>query len=313
MILLYNPTSQETVLHFTGGCWYTFTVRDSSGAIWHNETLPGCDPDFNGFENTTSIETIVAGGSRNIPVSWNQLDLSGNRALTPHSYTLSWSLNSLETVPGASTTITLTGQSQNPLDTLVHSVLKTLVFLQYLILYPVFLVSGIPLWRDRVYKTSKKSTRFLLAVPAIVAVIVAAVFLFSHVDQLVCVSIDCAGTISLATQASQYSWIPPAAWAVLLFVGGRVDGKVLGFLWGGFEAASVAAYLVSYTIIQSAWNLYEHLYYSNWAITWPAYALLFASVPANFLAYRLLLRKYLIHDRKKAEDQTGPPQYPAPR
>ena len=111
-LILYNPTPQGIAVHFSGGCWYNFIVRDMVGAVIHKETCPACDPNINGYENTTNVMTVDSGGGRWYSMSWNQLDGLGNHVPVPADYILSWSFkNPDQPIPEASKTITLTDRA----------------------------------------------------------------------------------------------------------------------------------------------------------------------------------------------------------
>src|SRR5438552_17345819 len=88
-LILYNPTPQRIAVHFSGGCWFSFVVRHMLGSLIHHETWSDCDPDINGYENTTNVMTVDPGGARRTPLPWNQLDSLGKHVSVPADYALS--------------------------------------------------------------------------------------------------------------------------------------------------------------------------------------------------------------------------------
>jgi len=126
-LVLYNPTAQRMAVHFSGGCWFSFVVRDMLGTVIHNETWPACDPDINGYENTTNVMLVDPGGGRWFPMTWNQLDGMGKHVPVPADYVLSWSFKNPDPpIREASKTITLTDQVQSQLEAFSASAFRFL-------------------------------------------------------------------------------------------------------------------------------------------------------------------------------------------
>ena len=289
-LILYNPTSQPIAVHFSGGCWFNFVVRDMLGTLIHNETWPACDPNINGYENTTNVMTVDPGGGRWIPMSWNQLDGSGKHVLIPADYVLSWSFkNPDQPIPEASKTITLTDQVQSQWEAFSAPASRVLLSFSPFILF-VALTGGIPL--SRALKGTKRSARLTLALPAAVSVIATgAIILGFYSNQLVCLAIQCPGTISLFNTLNIYLLITPLVWAILFLVGKMVPEKMMWLPLSIFESWTGSMLIIAFSILNSAQEIWRNTFYYDWTVMWPSYALILANVPAQLIFYRAFKKK----------------------
>jgi len=291
-LILYNPTPQRIAVHFSGGCWFNFVVRDMLGSLIHNETWPACDPDINGYENSTNVMTVDSGGGRWFPMHWNQLDSQGKHAPVPADYVLSWSFkNPDQPIPEASKTITLTDQVQSQWEAFSAPAFRFLLSFSPLILF-AGLMGGIPL--SRALKGTKRSARLMLALPAAVSVIATGVIvlgLFSN--QLVCLAIQCPETISLFNTLNIYLLITPLVWVILFLVGKMVPEKMMWLPISIFESWTGSMLIIAFVVLNSAQEIWRNTFYYNWTVMWPSYALILATIPAQLIFYRAFKKKLL--------------------
>ena len=291
-LILYNPTPQRIAVHFSGGCWFNFVVRDMLGSLIHNETWPACDPDINGYENSTNVMTVDSGGGRWFPMHWNQLDSQGKHAPVPADYVLSWSFkNPDQPIPEASKTITLTDQVQSQWEAFSAPASRFLLSFSPFILF-AGLTGGIPL--SRALKGTKRSARLMLALPAAVSVIATGVIVFAlFSNQLVCLAIQCPGTISLFNTLNIYLLITPLVWAILFLVGKMVPEKMMWLPLSIFESWTGSTLIIAFVVLNSAQEIWRNTFYYNWTVMWPSYALILATIPAQLIFYRAFKKKLL--------------------
>jgi len=291
-LILYNPTPQRLAVHFSGGCWYNFIVRDMVGAVIHNETWPACDPNINGYENTTNVMTVDSGGGRWFSMSWNQLDALGKHVPVPADYVLSWSFkNPDHPIPEASKTITLTDQVQSQLEASLASAFRFLQDFAPLVWFVGF-VGGIP-W-SRAFKGIKRSVRLMFAIPPIASVItVFALILGFYSNRLLCQAIQCPGTISLINSMNVYLLITPIIWGILFVAGKMVPEKLMWLPIVVFESWTSSVLAIAFLVLNSVQELWRNTFYYDPAIVWPAYAVILANIPAQLIFYRAFKKKLL--------------------
>jgi len=306
LLILYNPTSQRIAVHFSGGCWFSFIVRDSSGMLVYNQTMPACDPTINGLENVTDVMTVDAGGGRWFGMSWDQLDPSGRHVPVPGDYVLSWSFKSPDqSIPEASNGITLTSQVESPLDAFWPTLLRFFeLFAPYL--WIGFVATTIP-W-SKAMKDVKRASRLKLAMPAVISTIATFAILFAfYSSQLVCLAIQCPGTISLLNSLNLYLFVTPIIWAAIFLVGREVSQKRIWIPLVAFESSTAVAVVLAFSILQAMEQLARDTFYYNWTIVAPSLALYIATVPASWLFYRTFKGKLLasgIYTPKPPKPQT---------
>jgi hypothetical protein len=292
MLVLYNPTSQRVAVHFPNGCWFSFIIRDLSGNVVHNQTMSDCDPTINGLENVTNVMTVDAGGGRWIGIPWNQQDPSGKQVPVPADYVLSWGFkNPDQPIPEASTRIALTNQVASQFEVISGPALR---FFQFLapFLWILVVLPLIP-W-SRAIKGAKKSSRIKLLIPIIIsAVVPPAIALGFYPGQLVCLAIQCPGTIALINTMNLYLLITPAAWAIMFLLARQTDQKRIWIPLIIFESSIVAGLMLSFLALEAMEEIARNMFYYDWSIMWPSYALFVVTVPCSLLFYRLFKKKLL--------------------
>jgi len=292
-LILYNPTPQRIAVHFSGGCWFSFVVRDMLGSLIHNETWSDCGPDINGYENTTNVMTLDPGGGRWTPLSWNQLDSQGKHVPVSADYVLSWSFkNPDQPIPEASKTITLTDQVQSQLESFSAVAFRFLAGGLPPVVWFVGFVGTIP-W-SRALKGTKRSARLMILLPAGVSgVAILTLILGFYSNQLLCLAIQCPGTISLLNTMNVYLLITPAVWAILFLAGKMVPGKRMWLPLVIFESWTLSILAIAFSVLSSAQELWRNTFYYDWNIVWPSYGLFLASIPAQLIFYRAFKKKLL--------------------
>ncbi|TMI21658.1 hypothetical protein E6H31_05205 [Candidatus Bathyarchaeota archaeon] len=291
-LILYNPTPQRIAVHFSGECWFSFVVRDMLGSLIHNETWSDCDPDINGYENTTNVMTVDPSGGRWTPLSWNQLDLLGKHVPVSADYVLSWSFkNPDQPIPEASKTITLTDQVQSQLESFSAAAFRNLQNFAPLVWFVGF-VGTIP-W-SRTLKDTKRSARLRILVPtAASGVAIFTLIIGFYSNQLLCLAIQCPGTISLLNRMNVYLLITPVVWAILFLAGRMVPQKMIWVPLVIFESWTFSVLAIAFSVLSSAQELWRNTFYYDWNIIWPSYGLFLASIPAQLIFYRAFKKKLL--------------------
>jgi len=292
MLVLYNPTSQRIAVHFPNGCWFSFIVRDLSGNVVHNQTMSDCDPTINGLENVTNVMTVDAGGGRWIGMQWNQLDPSGKQVPVPADYVLSWGFkNPDQPIPEASARIALTDQVASQFEAVSGPALRFLqLFAPFLWL---LLIPTLFPW-SRAMKGAQRSSRIKLLIPIMIsAVVPAAIILGFYPGQLVCLAIECPGTIALINTINLYLLVTPAVWAIMFLAARQIDQKRIWIPLIIFESWTVAALMLSFLALQAMEEIARDTFYYDWSIMWPSYALFVVTVPTSLLFYRLFKKKLL--------------------
>ncbi len=262
-------------------------------AAIHNETWPACDPDVNGYGNTTNVMTVASGGGRWFPMSWNQLDGLGKHVPVPADYVLSWSFkNPDQPIPEASKTITLTDQVQSQLEASSASAFRFLQDFAPLVWFVGF-VGTIP-W-SRALKRTKRSARLMMLVStAISGIAVVTIILWFHSNQLLCLAVQCPGTISLLLNSMNiYLLITPIIWGILFLTGKMVPEKLVWLLLVILESWTFSILIIAFSVLNSAQELWRNTFYYDWTITWPAYAVILANIPAQLIFYRAFKKKLL--------------------
>ncbi|TMI59334.1 hypothetical protein E6H14_03865 [Candidatus Bathyarchaeota archaeon] len=291
-LVLYNPTAQRMAVHFSGGCWFSFVVRDMLGTVIHNETWPACDPDINGYENTTNVMLVDPGGGRWFPMTWNQLDGLGKHVPVPADYVLSWSFKNPDLpIPEASKTITLTDQVQSQLEAFSASAFR---FLQDFppVVWFVGFVGTIP-W-SRALQRTKTSARLMMFVPAaLLGIAILILILGFYSNQLLCLAIQCPGTISLLNSMNVYLLITPIIWGILFLTGKMAPEKLMWLPLVIFESWTFSPLIIAFSVLNSAQELWRNTFYYDPAIVWPAYAVILANIPAQLIFYRAFKKKLL--------------------
>jgi len=262
------------------------------GTLIHNETWPACDPDINGYENSTNVMTVDSGGGRWFPMHWNQLDSVGKHVPVPADYVLSWSFkNPDQPIPEASKTVTLTDQVQSPLESFSSTAFR---YLQDFapVVWSVGLVGTFP-W-SRALKGTKRSARLKFLLPATVSGIATFALIFGfYSDRLLCQAIQCPGTISLLKSMNVYLLITPMVWAVLFLAGKMVSEKRMWLPLVIFESWTISILAIVFFILNSAQELWRNTFYFDWNIIWPSYALILANIPVQLIFYRAFKKKLL--------------------
>ena len=291
-LILYNPTPQRIAVHFSGGCWFSFVVRDMLGSLIHNETWSDCDPDINGYENITNVMTVDSGGGRWFPMSWNQLDGLAKHVPVPANYVLSWSFkNPDQPIPEASKTITLTDQVQSQLEAFSTSAFRFLQDFAPLVWFVGF-VGTIP-W-SRALKRTKRSARLMILVPtAVSGIAVVTVILWFYSNQLLCLAIQCSGTISFLNSMNVYLLITPIIWGILFIVGKMVPEKLMWLPLVIFDSWTFSILFMAFLVLNSAQELWRNTFYFNWTLVGPGYAVILANIPAQLIFYRAFKNKLL--------------------
>lgn len=291
-LILYNPTPQRIAVHFSRGCWFNFVVRDMLGTLIHNETWPACDPDINGFENSTNVMTVDSGGGRWYSLHWNQLDSLGKHAPVPADYVLSWSFkNPDQPIPEASKTVTLTDQVQSQWEAFSAPAFRFLFTFSPLIFF-LGLVGGTPL--SRALKGTKRSARLMFLLPVIASTIMTGVILYGfYRNQLVCQAIQCPGTFSLLNSLNIFLLITPVVWVTFLLIGRIVSEKKIWLPLVSFEAWTGPMLIIAFSILNSAQEIWRNTFYYDWTLVWPSYALILANIPVQWIFYRAFKKKLL--------------------
>jgi len=291
-LILYNPTPQRITVHFSGRCWFSFVVRDMLGSLIHNETWSDCGPDINGYENTTNVMTVDPGGGRWTPLSWNQLDSMGKHVPVPADYVLSWSFkNPDQPIPEASKTIALTDRVQSPLEAFSASAFRFLQNFVPLVWFVGF-VGTIP-W-SRALKDTKRSARLKIFIPtAVSGIAIFSIMLGFYSNQLLCLAIQCPGTISLINSMNVYLLITPVVWAILFLAGRMVPQKMMWLPLVIFESWTLSILAIAFFVLSSAQELWRNTFYYDWTVMWPSYALILANIPAQLIFYRAFKKKLL--------------------
>ena len=291
-LILYNPTSQRIAVHFSGGCWFNFIVRDMVGAVIHNETWPACDPNINGYENITNVMTVDSGGGRWFPMFWNQLDGLGKHVPAPADYVISWSFkNPDQPIPEASKTITVTDQVQSQLEAFSASAFRFLQDFPSLVWF-VGLVGTMA--GSRALKGTKRSARLMILVPAALSGLAVLILILAfYSSQLLCMAIQCPGTISLLKSMTVYLLITPIIWGILFLAGKMVPEKLMWLPLVILESWTFSILIIAFSVLNSVQELWSNTFYYDWTVTWPAYAVILANIPTQVIFYRAFKRKLL--------------------
>ncbi len=169
-MILYNPTSGPIVAHFRSGCWYSFSVLSLSGEVEHNETWPTCDPDINGYENTTNVMTLEPGGGRWTGFSWNQQNLLGFPIATPATYILSLKFTNPDIqIPDATAQVSINAQAPSQLESISRTAFQAFQEgsgLLSVIVVPIFAIRN-PLSAPQ-FKRISWARRLKLGLPSII-------------------------------------------------------------------------------------------------------------------------------------------------
>jgi len=237
--------------------------------------------------------TVASGGGRWFPMSWNQLDGLGKHVPVPADYVLSWSFkNPDQPIPEASKTITLTDQVQSQLEASSASAFRFLQDFAPLVWFVGF-VGTIP-W-SRALKRTKRSARLMMLVStAISGIAVVTIILWFHSNQLLCLAVQCPGTISLLLNSMNiYLLITPIIWGILFLTGKMVPEKLVWLLLVILESWTFSILIIAFSVLNSAQELWRNTFYYDWTITWPAYAVILANIPAQLIFYRAFKKKLL--------------------
>src|SRR5213596_3178666 len=143
-------------------------------------------------------------------------------------------------------------------------------------------------------KGAQRSSRIKLLMPIIISAVVPVAIIFGfYPGQLVCLAIQCPGTIALINTINLYLLITPQVWAVMFLAARQIDQKRIWIPLIIFDSWTVAALMLSFLALQAMEEIARNTFFYDWLLMWPSYALFVATVPTSLLFYRLFKKKLL--------------------
>jgi len=147
---------------------------------------------------------------------------------------------------------------------------------------------------SRALKDTKRSARLKIFIPtAVSGIAIFSIMLGFYSNQLLCLAIQCPGTISLLNSMNVYLLITPVVWAILFLAGRMVPQKMMWLPLVIFESWTLSILAIAFFVLSSAQELWRNTFYYDWTVMWPSYALILANIPAQLIFYRAFKKKLL--------------------
>jgi len=293
IFLVYSPSAEPTVLHFSDGCWAKFLVEDSLGRVWRNDTRPfGCDYDPVNFERVTNQVTLDPRYSRRSDMYWEQNDQNGEHVPVPQDYVLTVRVLSLEPGLFATTRITISSEIQSASEAWGARALTLVLELPVVFgLMPAIVGNLLANRAGKAWRGWKGWRGFMADLPSLTVVAgVAIYYLASFLDELYCESVDCSETFALISLTRTLSLALVALWLGLLAL---VMATRTG-LWAirnglsvGLSLSALFA-LMNMQILSGLWN---HMLYHDWGTEVLSFAILWTMPFGLWLSFRIFPSK----------------------
>ena len=134
----------------------------------------------------------------------------------------------------------------------------------------------------------------MMFVPAaLLGIAILILILGFYSNQLLCLAIQCPGTISLLNRMNVYLLITPIIWGILFLVGKMVPEKLMWLPLVIFDSWTFSILFMAFLVLNSAQELWRNTFYFNWTLVGPGYALILANIPAQLIFYRAFKNKLL--------------------